>query len=98
MCLVNSMQTFVKLSGRECAVYRKKLRHAGVGMPAEAPQPLDFRSPERIKKLVAYSTDDGSASLRSIYGLQTHPGVHCVRIPSVRVWFTYSPPTARRRC
>lgn len=68
--------------------YRKKLCRAGVGVPAEAPQPLDFRVPEQIKQLIDYSTDDGSASLRSIYGLQTHPGVHCVRIPSVRVWFS----------
>ena len=57
---------------------RKKPRGVGLGVPAEAPRPLDFRKPEQIKQLIAYSSEDGSASLQRIYGLRTHPGVHSV--------------------
>ena len=50
---------------------------ANVGVPAEAPHPLDFRSPEHIQELIVYSTGNATDSLQSIFGLRTHPGAWC---------------------
>jgi hypothetical protein len=84
----------------ECrsAVNRKRPRGVGLGVPAEAPQPLDFRKPQQIKELIAYSSEDGPASLQSIYGLQTHPGVHCVCSPWVQVWLLLRAAMAKQCC